>query len=212
MDRELDRGGFLVVDDQQMVARAFANVIRQHAHVEIVPTIRDAEAALRQRGWCGVVLDVALPDGSGLELLARMRKGGSRVPVLVATGAKDFAVANIAHRLDASCVFKPDVMEDLLLFVSRARTRATRGDERTAVAVARLQKVLRLSRREAQIAELVAQGIARSQLAGVLGVSENTIKTTVRSLLNKFCADRVDGVARAVLEEVVHLSAMEESA
>ena len=212
MEPERDRGAFLIVDDQQMVACSLANAIREHAHVELVPTIRDAEAALRQRGWCGVVLDVELPDGNGLDLLARMRAGGSRVPVLVATAARNFAVANRAHRLGASCVFKPDVLEDLLLFMSRARTRATRGDERTAVAVARLRKTLRLSRREAQIAELVAQGIARSQLAGVIGVSENTIKTTVRSLLNKFCADRVDAVGRAVLEEVVHLSAMEESA
>jgi len=212
MEPELDRGGFLIVDDHELVARAFANVIRQHAPVEIAPTIREAEAALRQRAWCGVVLDVALRDGNGLDLLARLRKRGDRVPVLVATGADDFAVANRAHRLDASCVFKPDVREDLLLFVDRARSRATRGDERTVVAVARLKKTLRLSRREAQIAELVAQGTARSQLAEVLGVSENTVKTTVRNMLNKFCVDRVDAVARAVLEEVVSLSVMDASA
>jgi two-component system, OmpR family, response regulator QseB len=52
---------------------------------EAVATRAEAEAALEAGGFLGVVLDLMLPDGSGLDLLARLRARGSTLPVLMLT-------------------------------------------------------------------------------------------------------------------------------
>lgn len=53
--------------------------------VDTVGTLADARAALEDGGFAGVVLDIMLPDGSGLDLLAELRGAGSQVPILLLT-------------------------------------------------------------------------------------------------------------------------------
>lgn len=50
-----------------------------------VTTLADARAALETGGFGGVVLDIMLPDGSGLDLLGELRGRGDRIPVLLLT-------------------------------------------------------------------------------------------------------------------------------
>jgi len=52
---------------------------------EAVATRAEGEAALETGGFSGMVLDLMLPDGSGLDLLARLRAQGSTLPVLMLT-------------------------------------------------------------------------------------------------------------------------------
>jgi two-component system response regulator QseB len=52
---------------------------------EAVATVAEAEAALELGGFSGMVLDLMLPDGSGLDLLARLRARGSTLPALMLT-------------------------------------------------------------------------------------------------------------------------------
>lgn len=200
---------FLVVEDEHFVARAFARCMRRFADTEVVGTLRDARIALGRGAWSGVVLDASLPDGSGIELLQQLRRERSALPVLVVTTTEDGTSANQCHQLDAVCVFKPEVTENLALFATRALARGSDRHARTAAALSSLRHAQRLSRRELQIAELVAAGVPRSRLAARVGVTENTMKTMVRSLLHKLAAGSVDQVARIVLEEVIRLSEAE---
>ncbi|WP_045387319.1 response regulator [Falsirhodobacter sp. alg1] len=62
---------------------------------EAVETLADARHALAAGGFDGVVLDVMLPDGSGLDLLAEWRAQGMTLPVLVLT-ARDQVTERIA--------------------------------------------------------------------------------------------------------------------
>lgn len=52
---------------------------------ESVGTVADARAAVADHAFTGVVLDVGLPDGSGLDLLREWRQSGSVLPVLLLT-------------------------------------------------------------------------------------------------------------------------------
>ncbi len=52
----------------------------------------------------------------------------------------------------------------------------------------------------------MAFGVPRERLAIELGVSENTLKTHVRSMLQKCNETRIESLARAVLDQVVALS------
>lgn len=62
---------------------------------EAAATRAEAEAALRVGGFGGLVLDLGLPDGSGLDLLGALRRGGSTLPVLILT-ARDRVADRVA--------------------------------------------------------------------------------------------------------------------
>jgi DNA-binding response OmpR family regulator len=77
----------LVLDDDQahveLVRRA---LVLDGLVVDVATTVRAAAALAGAVGYDALVLDVVLPDGDGIELLARWRAEGLRAPVLVLTG------------------------------------------------------------------------------------------------------------------------------
>jgi two-component system response regulator QseB len=194
---------FLVVEDDVILATSLARSVRRTGTVVIVSSVAAAEAALSSAIWTGIVLDVMLPDGSGIDLLARIRRRDPRTPVLVMTGSSDPAIANACDLHGASCVFKPDVGPNLELFVARAIAARDGEDERVGGALQALARTKRLSPRETEVALLAARGVRRNALARELGISENTIKKIVRGLLTKLDANRLEDVARLVLAHAV---------
>ncbi|SHE78584.1 DNA-binding response regulator, OmpR family, contains REC and winged-helix (wHTH) domain [Modicisalibacter ilicicola DSM 19980] len=76
----------LLIEDDDLVATGIqAGLADYDAVVDPVMTLADARAALRTFSSDVVVLDLGLPDGDGLNLLAEWRAAGVNVPVLVLT-------------------------------------------------------------------------------------------------------------------------------
>ncbi|SIQ97029.1 transcriptional regulator, winged helix family [Paracoccus thiocyanatus] len=76
----------LIVEDDPVLSDGLAVGLGLSGFtVDAVGTLADARAALDGGGFAGVVLDIMLPDGSGLDLLAELRAAGQRLPVLLLT-------------------------------------------------------------------------------------------------------------------------------
>lgn len=76
----------LVVEDDASLADGLCTGLRLHGFVpELVGNCADAREAWAQDGFSAVVLDVMLPDGTGIDLLRERRSAGSRLPVLLLT-------------------------------------------------------------------------------------------------------------------------------
>ena len=79
----------LVVEDEHRLAERLARGLREEGFaVDIVPTMALARELASGADYDLVLLDLKLPDGSGLDLLAEWRRDGIGVPILVLT-AKD---------------------------------------------------------------------------------------------------------------------------
>ena len=111
----------LIVEDEARIVEVLRAALgRAGFVVDAVETIATARATLPLVSYDAVVLDLGLPDGDGLELLAELRRDGSRVPVLVLT-ARDAIEARVTG-LDAGAddyLIKPFAMVELI-----ARTKA----------------------------------------------------------------------------------------
>lgn len=76
----------LLVDDHAVVRRGLRQIITEElgeTHCGEVETARDALAAVRREPWDVVVLDLTLPDSSGLEVLGQIRASHPDLPVLI---------------------------------------------------------------------------------------------------------------------------------
>ena len=85
----------LIVDDDPFVREMLATILQSNEYT--VETAEDGLAALKKySGGSGVHLiisDMNMPEMSGLELIKKLRQGGSEVPIIILTGNNEIAVA-----------------------------------------------------------------------------------------------------------------------
>src|SRR6267143_2171766 len=75
---------FLIVEDDAMLADGLARTLRAGGHIaDCVASAEHAALALKNEAFDVVLLDLGLPGMDGFELLARLRRGGNTVPVIV---------------------------------------------------------------------------------------------------------------------------------
>ena len=117
----------LVVEDDEFVRRAIERYCSAYAPTLSVATVRDALEALGQ-DLVAIVLDIDLPDGSGLTVLEKLRERDPALPVLIHSGHIDSLVSIHAHRHGAELLGKSGDLTRLRDFVKRA-VRARRDSE-----------------------------------------------------------------------------------
>jgi DNA-binding response OmpR family regulator len=118
----------LLVEDDERLARLTARLLSDDRHVvEVTGRGNDALDIADGGGLDAVILDIGLPDLSGLDVARRLRADGSRVPILMLT-ARD-AVLDRVTGLDAGAddyLVKPFAYEELAARL-RALTRRSNG-------------------------------------------------------------------------------------
>lgn len=193
----------LIVEDFQALRQTFARQVGVSFEPIAVATVAAAAQAIEQltEAPAGAIIDVHLPDGSGLDVLQRLRGKFPGVPAMVVTGSRDPAIPNRSHLLDATFVAKPVPVENVDHFLSWIETAGTAGDP-VATAIAQLARQYSLPSRETQILVVSLGGVERKQLATKLGISENTLKSRIRALIGRTGDTSLDGVERRVLAMV----------
>ncbi|ETX27043.1 response regulator [Roseivivax isoporae] len=125
----------LIVEDDEVLADGLSVGLRLSGFTaDRVETLADARAALATTDFEGLVLDIMLPDGLGLDLLAELRARGSALPVLLLT-ARD-RVKDRVRGLDAGAddyLGKPFDLDEL---AARLRAMLRRGEGRASAGLA----------------------------------------------------------------------------
>ena len=206
----------LIVEDDEVLSDGLSVGLRLSGFTtDAVGTLADARLALEGGGFAGVVLDIMLPDGSGVDLLAELRAAGSRIPVLLLT-AKDRVRDRVAG-LDAGAddyLGKPFDLEEL---AARLRAMLRRQEGRASAMIewnglsldpatqsGRIRESeLRFSRREFAVllalAEHPGQILSKSQLEERLygwqeDVESNTVEVHIHHLRAKLGRDFIQTV------------------
>lgn len=130
----------LLVEDTKDLANSVVRFLQREGHaVDHAPDAATAQAALDVADYACIVLDLGLPDKSGLGLLKAWRANGDRTPVIIAT-ARDQISDRIAG-LDAGAddyVVKPYDLNELLARI-RAHARRAQGLPESRVQVEDLE-------------------------------------------------------------------------
>jgi FixJ family two-component response regulator len=140
-------------------------------------------------GPCCLVLDVSLPDLSGLDLQALIAGERSHVPIIFITGYGDVPTSVRAMKAGAAEFLTKPFNDQVLLEAVEAALQRSRAavDQRTALQALRERYAL-LSRREREVMALIVAGLLNKQVGGELGISEITVKAHRGRVMEKMKA------------------------
>ncbi len=190
----------LIVDDHPLFCDALGMTLKAVAGVERIETAGRLETALLRLEQAPVpdvvVLDLNLPDVTGLDGLIRLRATVPEVPVVVVSSLDDNRVIGAALMAGA-VAFVPkhshrDVFRAAFDALRTGGTWLPEGfapqAEAAGPANPREQAILRLgllTRQQAKILQLICEGMLNKQIAYELTIAETTVKAHVTAIMRK---------------------------
>lgn len=197
----------LLADDHPMI-RAAIEVLLRDSGFEIVGMAVTGQTALEEVGRLQpdiILLDIQMPDGSGLDVLRRLRAMKSRVRVVLLTAAIDDSSLLEAKSLKVQgIVLKNSDPAYLIECLDSVRDGRTWIDPELARRARQLANApgrgrhMQLAPRERQLIGFVRKGLRNREIAEQLGVTEGTVKVYLHAIFEKLgVATRTELAIRA---------------
>ncbi|MFJ5260725.1 response regulator [Streptomyces sp. NPDC088387] len=193
-----------LLDDHEVVRRGVHELLSAEADVEVVGeagTAAEALARIPATRPDVAVLDVRLPDGSGVEVCREIRSGDESVRCLMLTSFADDEALFDAIMAGASGYVLKAIRGSELLSAVRdvAAGKSLLDPVATARVLERLRegggpktddRLARLTEQERRILDLIGEGLTNRQIGEELHLAEKTIKNYVSGLLSKLGMQR----------------------
>ena len=206
----------LLVDDHALFRDGVASLLLAWGH-EVVGQASDGGEAIQlvdETAPDVVLMDVRMPNVSGLDATARIKERHPEVAIVMLTVSEDEADLFRAIKAGAQGYLLKNLeapqLRTMLEGVARgepAITPATAAriiDEFLRTPSSNPPAVQRLTERELEVLKLVTAGQRNREIAAELGISENTVKFHLKNIVEKLHAqNRAELAARAVREGLV---------
>jgi two-component system, NarL family, response regulator DevR len=201
----------MVVEDHQFVRESISRVLKDEGTIVVAEeaSVRGAIEAADRSQPDVIVMDIRLPDGSGIEATREIRDSNPRIRVLMLTASDDdealissiMAGANGYVRKqktgsdqlvnavravgEGRNLIDPDMIGTLLERLRADQNAAADLHEPASAESASGEQHAQLSAQENRVLSLVAKGLTNRRITAELGVSEKTVRSYVSSILGK---------------------------
>ena len=207
----------LLVDDHAVFCDALTAILRLEADIEVVGrggSMKEAVEAARALRPDVVLLDVHMPDGSGIDATAVIKKERPQTQVVILTSDEEEAVLRSAVNAGVTGYLSKHEAAAQVLQAVRS---AARGEALIApYMLARLlegiqrptapQRLTPLTARELTVLTELASGHDNEAIARALRMSPNTVRTHVQNILSKLGVhSKLEAVAMAIRQGWVHI-------
>lgn len=205
----------LLVDDHEVVRRGLQAILERNREISVVGEAGSVAEAVREASRIQpdvVVMDLRLPDGSGVEACREIRDTNSAIKVLILTSHADEdalfsavlagASGYVLKDLDPSGIQKAivDVGNGGSLLDPQMATRVLERMRRGTTQHPADDAFASLSPQEDRILDMIADGLTNKQIADRLSLSEKTIKNYVTEIYAKLHVERRSQASRLATE------------
>jgi FixJ family two-component response regulator len=182
-----------LVDDDESMRKAISNLIQSVGlEVSTFATAPEFLATELPDAPCCLILDVRLPGLSGLDFQTKLADANIAIPIIFITAHADVPMSVRAMKAGAiEFLTKPFRDQDLLDAVQLALERDGArhdGEQQVSALRARFEA---LTPREQEVMACVASGLMNKQIAGAIGIAENTVKVHRGNVTRKMGAKSV---------------------
>ncbi|PTX54679.1 LuxR family two component transcriptional regulator [Litoreibacter ponti] len=190
------QGWALVVDDHPLFCDALELTLRSIADFSAIRTADCLEDALKQleedNAPSIILLDLNLPDVSGLDGLIRLKRQAAQTPVIIVSSMTDNSIISGAIVAGASgfvpkhsprAVFKEAIerIERGEIFKPAGYVESSTTSERDET----MSRLSSLTNQQARILDLICEGKLNKQIAFDLTIAETTVKAHVTAIMRK---------------------------
>ena len=207
----------LLVDDHAVVRQGLRALLEAEGDIAVVGEAENGRQAVAQAKKTlpdVVVMDVAMPGMNGLEATRQIVRNvpSAKVLVLTSYGDDDY-VAQLLEAGATGYLVKQTAAADLLKAIREVRAKATRSSARPLPngcgsrrprGLQRAQPATqagRLTSREAEVLQLVAEGFANKQIAAELSISIKTVEKHRQQAMNKLNIHDIAGLTRYAISK-----------
>ncbi|MDX1927118.1 MAG: response regulator transcription factor [Pirellulaceae bacterium] len=216
MTKSSPTGKILIVDDHPSVRDGLSLRIGLHADLEVCGEADSEDAAyelVKQLSPDLVLIDISLKDGSGLELIKRIRSHNSAIKMLVVSGFQESLYAERACRAGAMGFLNKQESSAKLMeairtvlagerFLSPAMTRRL-VNQSLGMHDKSKSPIENLTNRELQIFRLIGEGLASGEIAERLLLSPYTIDTHRENIKRKLDIRNAAELSRTAVQWVL---------
>ncbi len=162
----------LVVEDDELLTPVIVAALDDAGFLSRVASSRaQARSLLAAHAWSGFMVDNGLPDGSGVELVAPIRRRHPQLPILVMTGGDVAEHTHVALEHRAMFTTKPLPSCWVRVFTAAVTGASMRPSPRDAL------QMLGLTSSQLEVFALLIEGHTAAEVAARLGVKPTTVRT-----------------------------------
>ncbi len=191
-----------LIDDQESVRSALGEMLGVYGFD--VETFASATAFLGSHAAAGagcIVSDVRMPGMDGIELVRECQRRGLGMPVVLISGHADVPMAVAAIKAGAEdMIEKPIDDAQLVAAINRGLARNLERRNQLASVEALSGRFEQLTQREAEVFDLVVEGLTSPAIATRLGISTRTVESYRAKVMDKMQADSVAALVRQAVQ------------
>jgi DNA-binding NarL/FixJ family response regulator len=199
----------LCVDDHHVVRAGIASMLDREPDMKVVASAASGEEAIclfRQHRPDVTIMDLQLPGMSGLDAISAIRREDPEARIIVLTMHQGDEDIHRALQAGATTYVLKDALFEELLHIVRSVGAGESPLPPNITRVLAQRAGPSLTPREVAVLELIAGGFRNREIAGALGITEETTKVHVKNLLAKLGAiDRTEALSLALRRGIVHL-------